>query len=166
MQDIIRIVVDSDKNCDMRFNKVETKMMALRIRMALQEYNVDFDEAMFFQFVSANPCVKRIVSMVQMLIPKMVSISEENESEEDEDEEQIEELRAWSEMFIVSNEDDSVWSGGSGNRRESLMVAPTRRDTRRPPAPRLGDESHRSFQFSKLEGLEAMNEEMDDSEEE
>jgi hypothetical protein len=164
VQDIIRIVVDSDKNCDMRFNKVETKMMALRIRMALQEYNVDFDEAMFFQFVSANPCVKRIVSMVQMLIPKIVSISEENESEEDEEE--VEELRAWSEMFIVSNEDDSVWSGGSGNRRESLMVAPTRRDTQRLPAPRLGDEAHRSFQVSKLEGLEAMNEEMDDSEEE
>ena len=43
-QDIIRIVIKSDVDNDQKFCKVESKMLALKIRIQLQEYGVEFDE--------------------------------------------------------------------------------------------------------------------------
>ena len=54
IQDVVSIVVSSDKNRDGRFSKVETKMLVLRIRLQLQEYGVEFDENKFYKFMSKS----------------------------------------------------------------------------------------------------------------
>ena len=42
-QDILSIVMKSDRDNDNRIDRKEAKTLALRIRIALQEYGVDFD---------------------------------------------------------------------------------------------------------------------------
>ena len=72
VQDIIRIVINSDVNNDQKFCKVESKMLALKIRIQLQEYGVDFDEMKFYRVMNVCPTIPRVIAIVQKLIPKVV----------------------------------------------------------------------------------------------
>jgi len=67
MQDILRIVVMSDTNNDGVYNKVECKMLVLKIRMTLQEYGVEFDENKFMALVMRNPTVSQVLLTVKGL---------------------------------------------------------------------------------------------------
>lgn len=82
VQDIIKIVVMSDKNNDGRFSKVETKFLVLKLSLQLQEYGVEFDEEKFYRVMAVDPSVAQTLTIVKRLIP---SLSEDDESEEDED---------------------------------------------------------------------------------
>ncbi|KAL3785592.1 hypothetical protein ACHAWO_006173 [Cyclotella atomus] len=121
VQDIIKIVIDSDKDNDMRISKVESKMMLLKIRIQLQEYGVDFDEAKFYKVLSVNPCVSRIISLIRKLVPNLEFESERPSDDESTVDEESD-IQAVAEMFTWAN-DDTVTSDGS--RRVSIM-APTR----------------------------------------
>lgn len=68
VQDVLRIVVMSDTNNDGVFNRVETKMLVLKIRMTLQEYGVEFDEHKFMTLVMKNPRVTTMLSTVKKLL--------------------------------------------------------------------------------------------------
>eukprot|EP00584_Thalassiosira_punctigera_P005699 CAMPEP_0172531640 /NCGR_PEP_ID=MMETSP1067-20121228/4961_1 /TAXON_ID=265564 ORGANISM="Thalassiosira punctigera, Strain Tpunct2005C2" /NCGR_SAMPLE_ID=MMETSP1067 /ASSEMBLY_ACC=CAM_ASM_000444 /LENGTH=371 /DNA_ID=CAMNT_0013316039 /DNA_START=157 /DNA_END=1272 /DNA_ORIENTATION=+ len=83
VQDVLKIVMQSDKNNDGRFCKVETKMLVLKISLQLQEYGVEFDEGKFYKVMSADPSVQKTIEIVKRLIP---DLNEEHDSE-DEDEE-------------------------------------------------------------------------------
>jgi len=72
VQDIIKIVMLSDKNNDGRFCKVETKMLVLKISLQLQEYGVEFDEAKFYRVMSVDPSVTRKVRVCVVLLCVMV----------------------------------------------------------------------------------------------
>lgn len=82
VQDIVRIVIKSDANNDQTFCKVESKMLALKIRLQLQEYGVEFDEMKFYKVLNADPSLPRVLKIVQKLIPKF---DENDESESDGD---------------------------------------------------------------------------------
>jgi len=82
VQDIVRIVIKSDANNDQTFCKVESKMLALKIRLQLQEYGVEFDEMKFYKVLNVDPSLPRVLKIVQKLIPKF---GEDDESESDED---------------------------------------------------------------------------------
>lgn len=69
VQDILKIVVLSDVNNDGTFCKVETKMLVLKIRVALQEYGIEFDENKFYALMKRNPTVTRTFSIVKRLLP-------------------------------------------------------------------------------------------------
>ena len=90
VQDILKIVVLSDVNNDGMYNqlppgidaapnrtpntlgtfcKVETKMLVLKIRVALQEYGIEFDENKFYALMKRNPTVTRTFSIVKRLLP-------------------------------------------------------------------------------------------------
>jgi hypothetical protein len=139
VQDIVKIVIDSDKDNDMRISKVESKMMALKIRIQLQEYGVEFDESKFYKVLSVNPCVPRIISLVQKLIPNLDQIGSESERPIDDESaaEEAEDVKAVAEMFTWA-EDDTVTSDGS--RRVSIM-APTRPSF----SPKLGAASRKAL---------------------
>lgn len=151
IQDIIKLVVDCDKDNDMRINKVEAKMLALKIRIQLQEYGVEFDEARFYRVLSVNPSVPRIISIVQKLCPhyiqQMVDLQNEPSTENVQDEledvdDEAEQMKEVYDMFTWQSDDDTGLSSG---RRESLM-APTRRESGRnmmPRRTRLSDPSGR-----------------------
>jgi Skp family chaperone for outer membrane proteins len=68
-QDIIRIVIKSDISNDQKFCVVESKVLALKIRIQLQEYGVEFDEMKFYEALNKCPTVPRVVAIVQKLIP-------------------------------------------------------------------------------------------------
>lgn len=55
-QDILSIVMKSDRNNDNRIDRNEAKTLALRIRIALQEYGVDFDSEKVNMVVHFSSC--------------------------------------------------------------------------------------------------------------
>jgi len=84
VQDIIQIVMSSDKNNDGKFCKVETKMLVLKISVQLQEYGVDFDEAKFYRVMSKDPSVAQTIKIVKRLVPGLAG-EDESIGLEDED---------------------------------------------------------------------------------
>lgn len=91
VQDIITIVVKSDTDNDQTIDRQEAKTLALRIRLALQEYDVQFDSEKFLNAIGKNPSVTGVIAIVQKLLPKPKgdggesSDSEGEESESDDD---------------------------------------------------------------------------------
>ena len=86
VQDIIHIVIKSDVNNDQKFCKVESKMLALKIRIQLQEYGVEFDEMKFYKVMNVCPTVPRVIAIVQKLIPGLEQDDASAASSDDEDE--------------------------------------------------------------------------------
>lgn len=76
----------SDKNNDGRFCKVETKMLVLKISLALQEYGVEFDEGKFYRVMSKDPSVIRTLTILKRLVPTLDDEEESISSGESEDE--------------------------------------------------------------------------------
>ena len=107
VQDIISIVVKRDKDNDQKIDKQEAKELALKIRLQLQEYDVDFDSQKFIKVIAKDPSVPGVIAIVQKLLPAeekkkeaKVDSSRKNtdymtDSDEDEDSEDEEE----SEMY-------------------------------------------------------------------
>ena len=60
VQDVITIVVKSDKNNDQSIDRVEAKILALQIRLALQEYGVEFISEKFVLAIRQNPLVSGV----------------------------------------------------------------------------------------------------------
>jgi hypothetical protein len=68
IQDVITIVVKSDKNNDQSIDRVEAKVLALRIRLALQEYGVEFDAEKFLMAIRRDPSVTGVIAIAQKLL--------------------------------------------------------------------------------------------------
>ena len=107
VQDIIHIVIKSDVNNDQKFCKVESKMLALKIRIQLQEYGVEFDEMKFYKVMNENPTVPRVIAIVQNLIPDL-SRDDESAASSDADEDNDDDY----DMFRLTS-DKSVRMTGS-----------------------------------------------------
>jgi len=60
VQDVITIVVKSDRNNDQSIDRVEAKILALQIRLALQEYGVEFISEKFVLAIRQNPSVSGV----------------------------------------------------------------------------------------------------------
>ena len=94
----------SDKDNDQKIDKHEAKELALKIRLQLQEYDVDFDSDKFIKVVAKDPSVPGVIAIVQKLLPaeETAEVKEESkdvdyatDSDEDTDDEDSEE----SEMY-------------------------------------------------------------------
>ena len=55
-QDMLSIVMKSDRDNDNYIDRKEAKTLALRIRLALQEYGVDFDSEKVNMAVHSSSC--------------------------------------------------------------------------------------------------------------
>lgn len=91
VQDIIHIVIKSDINNDQRFCKVESKMLALKIRIQLQEYGVEFDEMKFYKVMNVCPTLPRVIAIVQKLIPGLVHDDDSAASSDNDDDNEVRE---------------------------------------------------------------------------
>jgi len=97
VQDVIRIVMSSDKNCDGKLCKVETKMLVLKISLALKVYGVGFDEEKFYHVMREDPSVAQTIKIVKRLIPGL--------EEEDEDDEETNDMY---DMFHMTGGESSL----------------------------------------------------------
>lgn len=89
-------------------------MLALRIRLQLEEYGVEFDSAKFLRAVGNCPSIPCVLSIAQKLLHPMSGVEaddDSHDSEEDEDESGDDDIF---DMFYVAEEDLSksvVWDG-------------------------------------------------------
>ena len=102
----------SDKNNDQTISKGEANLLALRIRIQLYEYGVEFDSDKFLRVIATTSSVAGVIDIVQKLLqPK--EEREDNEDDSDYD------------MFSVVKDDlTSVAAGAKGSgsgARVSLM---------------------------------------------
>merc|ERR1712071_427759 len=65
VQDMITIVVKSDKDNDQQIDRSEAKTLALRIRLSLQEYGVVFDSEKFLKAIGDHATVQGVIAIVQ-----------------------------------------------------------------------------------------------------
>lgn len=111
VQDIITIVVKSDTDNDQTIDRQEAKTLALRIRLTLQEYDVQFDSEKFLRAIGDNPSVPGVIAIVQKLLPKeKEATGDGGESSDSEGEESDDEMF---DMFHMGAED---------NRRGSVIM--------------------------------------------
>ena len=74
-------MMKSDRDNDMTINEKEGKMLALRIRMSLEAYDVVFDSDKFLEAIGGDTTVQAIIDIVQKLMPS--DKEEDDESEEE-----------------------------------------------------------------------------------
>eukprot|EP00578_Thalassiosira_sp_NH16_P006324 CAMPEP_0181122696 /NCGR_PEP_ID=MMETSP1071-20121207/25460_1 /TAXON_ID=35127 /ORGANISM="Thalassiosira sp., Strain NH16" /LENGTH=347 /DNA_ID=CAMNT_0023207701 /DNA_START=58 /DNA_END=1102 /DNA_ORIENTATION=+ len=105
VQDVIKIVMMSDKNNDGRFSRVETKFLVLKLSMQLHEYGVSFDEEKFYRVMSVDPSVTRTLAIVRRLIPPLDGYGDAFIDDDDDNDEDA------YDMFHM--EDDSSFTSAS-----------------------------------------------------
>jgi len=91
VQDIIGIVIKSDKDNDHSIDQQEAKMLALKIRIHVQEYGVVLDIDKFLKAIGNDATVPGVINMVQRLMPCVGSGKDGNkgsgsDSDDDSDE--------------------------------------------------------------------------------
>ncbi|KAL9182468.1 hypothetical protein ACHAXT_013120 [Thalassiosira profunda] len=137
VQDMITIVVKSDKDNDQTIDRSEAKTLALRIRLTLQEYGVEFDDQKFLKVIGEDSSVQGVIAIVQKLLPSEPTAGGEEEELYDSDEEDSDEEEDLYDMFhmcgdnmrgSVSGARGSVDGSGSGL---SLMTCDRRKSERR-----------------------------------
>ena len=68
IQDVITIVVKSDRNNYQSIDRVEAKILALQICLALQEHGVEFNSEKFVLAIRQNPSVSGGMAIAQRLL--------------------------------------------------------------------------------------------------
>ena len=63
VQDVIRIVVKSDKDNDESIDQSKAEILALKIRLQLQEYGIEFDTSKFYKVIGDNPTVASVITI-------------------------------------------------------------------------------------------------------
>lgn len=67
---MIEITIRSgDKYSERRIDRVEAKLLALKITVRLESYGITFDEDKFMRAVNLNPTLRGIVGTVRKLLP-------------------------------------------------------------------------------------------------
>jgi hypothetical protein len=69
IQDVIRTVVGSDRDGDMKFDRVEAKFLALKIKVKLEVYGIYFDEEKFLQAIALRPSFAGAIAVIKKLLP-------------------------------------------------------------------------------------------------
>ncbi len=94
----------SEKGSNQRIDKIEAKLLALKITVKLEAYGITFDEDKFLQAVARNPTLWGVAGTVRKLLPP--------------DEEQIDDSSIASDsdiydMFYMSRGDQQQRGGSS-----------------------------------------------------
>lgn len=69
IEDVVEIVIRSEKSSKQRIDRVEAKLLALKITVKLEAIGVTFDEDKFLQAVALNPTLWGIAGTVRKLLP-------------------------------------------------------------------------------------------------
>lgn len=146
VQDIITIVVKSDRDNDQQIDKTEAKTLALRIRLSLQEYGVEFDSEKFLKAIGDDPTVQSVIGIVQKLLPAPEGDDDDSESEdEDGEEDELYDMFYMAEddatMSTVGGKSTKMLSGSKTSAGVSLMKCDRKCD-RRPSKTAMSSRSH------------------------
>jgi len=120
-QDIITLVLKSDKNNDSTIDRFESKILALRIRLQLQEYGVEFDAAKFMIAIRKDPSVTGVMSLAMKLLDHGDGGSD-NEGEQTKDDDDIFDM-----FYLASDDSESRTSIFDNDRRQSDVSSNHRR---------------------------------------
>ena len=71
LQDVISIVVRTDRDNTQRIDKVEAKLLALKITVKLEVYGIFFDEEKFLMAVALNPTLAGVICTIRKLMPEV-----------------------------------------------------------------------------------------------
>lgn len=71
IEDVIGIVIRSEKESHQRVDRVEAKLLALKITVKLEAYGITFDEDKFLQSAAMNPTLWGVASAVRKLLPPL-----------------------------------------------------------------------------------------------
>lgn len=69
IEDVIGIVIRSEKESSQRIDRVEAKLLALKITVKLEAYGITFDEDKFLHAVALNPTILGVAGTVRKLLP-------------------------------------------------------------------------------------------------
>jgi len=140
VQDIIGIVVKSDKDNDQSIDSKEAKMIALKIRLHLQEYGVVFDSDKFVRAIGDDATVPGVIAMIQRIMPAskeaMAAKGEESDSDSEGSDSDSDDDSVF-DMFHLEGAGDSTSSAGSlgspgvpqGEKRVSLRKCDKKRSS-------------------------------------
>lgn len=70
IQDVIGMMMRSEKDSSQVIDRVEAKLIALKITVKLEAYGVVFDEDKFLQAVALNPTLWGVAGTVRKLLPR------------------------------------------------------------------------------------------------
>ncbi|KAL3795455.1 hypothetical protein HJC23_000813 [Cyclotella cryptica] len=101
VQDVIHIVVSSDRDGDNSISRQEAKALSLQIQIQLETYGVEFDCEKFIKVIGMNPTLAKVISIVQKLLPS------ENEEEEDKNEDGLDD-DDYDMFYIVEDDHGSI----------------------------------------------------------
>lgn len=97
IQDVIEITIRSDKESNQEIDRVEAKLLALKITVKLEAYGVVFDETKFLQAVALNPTLWGVAGTVRKLLPRVKEQNDDESAASDKD--------GVYDMFYMSRED-------------------------------------------------------------
>lgn len=152
VQDTIEIVLRSDRDNDNSIDKNEAKTLALRISLALQEYNVVFNIEKFLIAIGNEPTVEKVIALVQKLLPgdKKNDNNSVSDSDEDSDEDSDGEIEMYDIFHMAEDEEGQEgYNPKASMGGESLM-----RDKRKKSKPLSMLVKNRSRNLSTLEEID------------
>jgi hypothetical protein len=84
---MVTLVMKSDKDNNHIIDKAEADLLALRIRLQLEQYGVEFDSNKFLRAVGNCPSVPCVLSLAQKLLQPMggTVVDDENDESDDSD---------------------------------------------------------------------------------
>jgi len=121
VQDVISIVMKSDRDNDNSIDRSEAKTLALRIRLSLEEYGVVFDTQKFLKAIGDEPTVQKVIRIVQKLLPENKEKKDDDDecdldSDENSDDDSDDDLY---DMFYMADEEEEGEAHQGSNRRAS-----------------------------------------------
>lgn len=138
IQDVIGIIMRNSKDISQRIDRVEAKLLALKITVKLESYGVTFNEDKFLQAVSLNPTPWGVVVTVRKLLPPNEGIDDDSIASDKDD---IYDMFYISDQRSVSALAGRVGSeglrGSLASRRQSSSSFIDRSPTRQGPSSRV-----------------------------
>lgn len=127
VQDIITIVVKSDRDNDQTIDRSEAKTLALRIRLSLQEYGVEFNSEKFLKAIGSNATVQGVIAIVQKLLPQEERREDYDSDMDsvDSDEEEDDDIY---DMFYMAEDFSATGSIAGSRSHDEPMVGHEERD--------------------------------------
>lgn len=123
VQDIITIVVKSDRDNDQTIDRSEAKTLALRIRLSLQEYGVEFNSDKFLKAIGSNATVQGVIAIVQKLLPQEERSEDDDSDMDSVDSDEEEEDDDIYDMFYMA-EEFSATGSVAGSRSHQTEETP------------------------------------------
>ncbi|KAL7548786.1 hypothetical protein ACHAWF_012044 [Thalassiosira exigua] len=127
VQDIMRIVMLSDTDNNGMFSKVETKMLVLKISLALQEYGVEFEEDKFYHVMQHDPSVVGTLDTLKGLVPSMTSFEDDDSNDSNEEGQDLDMFHIGHESIIGKSAGGQLMPTVPSSGGQPMPTVPSRR---------------------------------------